>query len=115
MASLLQNIGYTPSKADPMVWMRPSIKSDVMVYYNYALVYVDDVLVISCAPMKTIEGIKCVFKLKVCKSESTDMYPGASLEKVKTKGGTKCSSMFAEKYVKAAVVKLETTLAKRDM
>ena len=26
LASLLHNIGYTPSKADPDVWMRPAIK-----------------------------------------------------------------------------------------
>ena len=43
------------------------------------------------------------------------MYLGASLEKVETKGGTKCWSMSAKKYVKAAVVKLEATLSKRDM
>ena len=64
LASLLQDIGYTPSKVDPDVWMRPAIKSDGTEYYKYALVYVDNVLVISCVPMKTLEGIKCVFKTK---------------------------------------------------
>ena len=43
------------------------------------------------------------------------MYLGASLEKVETKGGIKCWSMSAKKYVKAAVGNLEETLAKRDM
>ena len=54
LSSLLHGIGYTPSKADPNVWMRPAIKSDGTEYYKYALVYVDDVLVISCVPIKKI-------------------------------------------------------------
>ena len=60
--------------------MRPAIKSDIMEYYEYALVYVDNVLVISYVSMKTIEGIKCVFKLKEYKAEPPDMYLGASIE-----------------------------------
>ena len=65
--------------------------------------------------MKTIEGIKYVFKLKGDKAETPEMYLGASLEQVKTKGRTKCWSMSAEKYAKAVVVNLKATLANRGM
>ena len=65
--------------------------------------------------MRKIKGIKCVFKLKGDKVETPYMCLGASLEQVETKGGTKCWSMSAKKYVKAAAVNLESTLAKRDM
>ena len=115
LASILNDIGYTPSKAYPDVWMRPAIKSDGTESYEQALVYVDYVLVISCVFMKTIEIFKCVFKLKGDKSELPDMYLGASLEEIETKGGTQGWSMSAKKYVRAAVVKLEATLSKRDM
>ena len=84
-------------------------------YYEYVMVYVDNVLLIICITVRTNEGIKCVFKLKEDKAEHLDMYLGASLEQDKTKGGTKCWSMSAKKYVKAAAVNLEATLAKRDM
>ena len=47
LSSLLHNIGYTPSKEDQDVCMIPSIKSDITEYYNYALVYVENILVIS--------------------------------------------------------------------
>ena len=43
------------------------------------------------------------------------MYLGASLEQVEMKGGTKSWLMSAKKYVKAAVVNLEATLAKKDI
>ena len=65
--------------------------------------------------MKTIEGIKWVFKLKGDKVEPPKMYLGESLEQVETKGGKKCWSMSDKKYVKSAVINLEATLAKRDM
>ena len=42
------------------------------------------------------------------------MYLVASLEQVETKSGTKCWSMSAETYFKAAVVNLEATISKRD-
>ena len=64
LESLLHDIVYTPSKADPDVWMIPEIKSYGTEYYEYALFCVDDVLVIRCVSMKTIKGIKCVFKIK---------------------------------------------------
>ena len=80
LASLLHDNGYTQSKVDPDLWMRLAIKSDGTEYYEYALVYVDNVLVISCVPMKTTERIKCVIKLKGDKSEPPEMYLGVSLE-----------------------------------
>ena len=112
---LLHNIGYTPSKADPDLWMRPAIKSDGTEYYECALVYVDSVLVIRCVLIKTIEGIKCLFKLKGYKVEPPNMYLGESIYQFKTKGRTKCWSVSAKKYIKADIVNLEATLAKRDM
>ena len=54
------------------------------------LCYVDDVLEISAIPVKTIEGIKALFKLKGDKAEVPDMYLGASIQKVETADGTEC-------------------------
>jgi hypothetical protein len=115
LAGLLNDIGYTPAKADPDVWMRPAVKPDGTEYYEYVLCYVDDVLAISHNPMKTIDGIKGMFKLKDDKAEPPNIYIGASLEQVTTQGGTGCWAMSSEQYVKAAVTNLEATLAKQDM
>ena len=75
---------------------------------------VDDILEILATPMKTIEGIKVVFKLKGDKSEVPDMYLGTSIHKVENADGTERWMMSAEKYVKAAVENVKLKLAKSN-
>ena len=64
LAETLASLKYTPSFADPDVWMRPAIKSDGFRYWEYVLCYVDDVLCISDNPSATMKGIQRDFKLK---------------------------------------------------
>ena len=37
LAKQLYNMNYRPSRADPDLWMRPSVKVDGFKYYEYAL------------------------------------------------------------------------------
>ena len=67
------------------------------------LCYVDDVLLILATQMRTIEGIKALFKLKGDKAEVPDMYLGVLIQKVETVNGMECWMMYAEQYVKASV------------
>jgi len=46
LADHLDNIGFRSSVADPDVWLRPALKPDGEKYYEYALIYVDDIMVI---------------------------------------------------------------------
>ena len=64
LAWVLHNLGYMTTKADPDVWIKPSVNPDRSEYYEIVLCYVDDVLAISDDKMKKIDGIKSVFKLK---------------------------------------------------
>ena len=73
LAVVLHDLSYVPWKADPDVWSRPAVRPNGSEYYEMSLCYVDDVLVIAAEPMKTIDGIRAVFKLKVDKSEKTNM------------------------------------------
>ena len=61
LAETLYELGYTPTKADPDVWLRKSVKDDVFQYYEMVVCYVDDVLCISDDPMKTMKGIQRTF------------------------------------------------------
>ena len=40
-------LGYTPTKADPDVWLLKAVKVDGFQYYDMVLCYFDDVLFIS--------------------------------------------------------------------
>ena len=42
----MTELGFQSCKADPNVWFRPSIKSDGTEYYQYLLIYTDDILAI---------------------------------------------------------------------
>ena len=81
---MLHDLGCMPTKADPDVWIKPAVKADGSEYYEIGLCYVDDVLAISDDPMKTIDGIKSVFKLKGDKAETPDMYVGATIQNAET-------------------------------
>ena len=50
MAGTLREAGYESCKVDPDVWMKPKIKSNVEKYWEYVLVYVGDILVMSHQP-----------------------------------------------------------------
>ena len=103
LSGVLHDIGYKPSKTYPDVWLRPAVKPDGAEYYEMVLCYVDDVLAISNMPIRTMDGIRNVFKLKDDKAEVPDLYLGATLIQVETETGTKCWSMSSEKYVKAVI------------
>ena len=47
VAGKIYDLGFKPSAADPDVWMRPATKADGTMYYEYVLVYVDDILALS--------------------------------------------------------------------
>ena len=110
LAETLYDIGYTPSKADPDVWMRPAIKANGFKCYDLVLCYVDNVLAISHDPMKAIDGFRRSFTLKDNKAEEPETYLAASLEKMATDAGVDCWTMSSEKYCKAAVQNVESTL-----
>ena len=67
-----------------------------MDYYEYILCYVNDVLDIICNPMRTIEGIKSMFKLKDDKSEPLELYLRVLLDQVEMQDGTNFWTMLSE-------------------
>ena len=67
--------------------MRPAINSNGIEYWEYMLCYVNDVLVISNDPHKTMRRIKSQFNLKGNKAKEPDVYLGVSLSKMENKFG----------------------------
>ena len=82
LAETLYELGYTPTKADPDIWLPEAVKADGFQYYEMILCYVDDVLCISDDSMKTMKGIHRTFKLDYDKIDEPKYYLGATLEKM---------------------------------
>ncbi len=57
------DMGFVPTVADPDVYRRENAKDDGFRYYEYILVYVDDVLIVSHAPNTHLERIQAVYEL----------------------------------------------------
>jgi hypothetical protein len=111
LAETLYDLGYTSTKADPDVWIRPATKPDGFKYYEMLLVYVDDVLCISHDAEATMSGIQTTFKLKGDKVEVPTNYLGAQVTK-KIINGVLCWTMSSEQYIKAAIANVENKLDK---
>ena len=58
MAKKLSQMGFQLSMADRDVWLRAAVKGDGERYYEYVLMYVDDILAISCDAQSILEDIK---------------------------------------------------------
>mgnify|MGYP003326537431 FL=1 len=111
LASTLDDMSFKPSHADPDVWMRPATKIDGEEYYEYVLVYVDDILALSVDPTTIMENIQQRFKFKNNKVDPPDMYLGARL-KQRRLGTQLCWTMSSYDYLQAAIKNIEEKLVK---
>ena len=99
------------SMADPDVWLRAAAKGDGESYYEYVLMYVDDILAISCDARAILDEIQITFKFKNGMIEAPEYYLGARLQK-KDMNGLQCWTITSQDYVKAAVKNVEETIKK---
>jgi hypothetical protein len=63
-AANLHDMNFQPSYADPDVWMRTAVKPNGDKYYEYILVYVDDLLILSHETSTIVNAIKKLYRLK---------------------------------------------------
>jgi hypothetical protein len=64
LANTLQQLGYKSCLADPHVWFRPAMKDNGYKYYEYVLVYADDLLVLSHKGDATMKALEEFYRLK---------------------------------------------------
>lgn len=113
LASVLDDIGFKSSIADPDVWMRPAVKAaSGEEYYEYILVYVDDLLCISEDPMRPMSDISKVLRFKNDKIDDPEFYLGARLKKRKLENGKSVWTMSSVDYVNASIKTIEESIAK---
>jgi len=109
-------LGFTSSRADPDVWFRLSKRSTGEEYYEYVLLYVDDVLVISEKAEAVLR--KEIGKDWVLKEDSIgppSKYLGGKLREVTLTSGVKCWAFGSCQYVHSAVNNVVDHLKKKGL
>ena len=96
------SLGFTSTRIDPDVYYRRSVKENGDAYYEYLLVYVDDVLVVSQDPASVMKRIGEEFEIKGDYGPPT-IFLGAGISKYTLSTGKECWSMDSRQYVKSAV------------
>ena len=81
LAECLDEIGFRSTAADPDVWRRKAIKPDGELYYEYALVYVDDITIVALDPSRKMRQVQENLKFKGDTWDNLDIYLGANIAK----------------------------------
>ena len=112
LSETLYSMNFKPSLADPDVWYRAACKEDGWEYYEYILVYVDDILTVSHRPRIIMETIRKQYRLKD-EPAPPNQYLGAVIKRWSIHNESKSVwSMNATNYIKEALRCVEMELAK---
>ena len=104
LADCMRHLGWESCIADQDLWMKAEIRpSDGHKYYAYALLYVDDILVVHHDATVCLRQIDKYFKMKPDSIGDPDFYLGAKLRQTKLPNGVFAWGMSSSKYIQAAV------------
>jgi hypothetical protein len=116
LRACMRHLDFVSCPADPDVWMRPAKKSDGSEYYEYALIYTDDVLVVSENCERVLKDqIGRYFELKEESIGPPKLYLGGHVRKVELANGAKAWAFSSSQYVQSAVKNVEEYLTARGM
>lgn len=108
----LHSMGFQSSLADPDVWMRPATSESGFEYYEYILVYVDDILVLSVSPQPIMQTVQQAYRLKEPPTAPTT-YLGATIKPWSIpQDSNPVWSMNCVQYLKEAIKNVELELNK---
>ena len=114
LAKHLRELGYTPCKADPDVHMRPAVKKNGDLYYQYMIAYVDDLLCCGEDPEVQMKMVQQKFTLKEGTVVEPTLYLGADIGKHYIEGSEDPQKirwyMSSTKYATKAVAEVEREL-----
>ena len=115
LAKCIRALHWAPCDADPDVWMQAAVRSDGFQYWEYVLIYVDDLLVISEKPNDILAKIDYYFPIKPDSIGPPTMYLEAKLSIYPLKHGVLAWAMSSSQYVQEAVKNVESYLAEQGL
>ena len=108
LADCMKQMGYRSCLADPDLWMKPMTrKGDGLEYYEYILLYVDDVLAIGEDPENVLKKVDKYFGLKPGSMADPSIYLGAKVKQMRMPNGVMAWSLSPSQYVQEAVKNTE--------
>lgn len=110
LASTLASLGFHSCLADPDVWYHSANKADGYEYYEYVLVYVDDVLVFSHAGRCIMFALEEFYRLKDGFSKPTQYLGAMVKEWTFSDGSEPCWALSSQQYVDEAIRNIEIHL-----
>ena len=116
LRTCMHHLGFEPCKADSEVWMRPALKDNGDKYWEYVLLYVDDVLCISMNGDDVIKKeIGRYFYIKSGSVGPPDIYLGNKVTKVLLENGKYAWAFSSSQYVQNAVKNIEKYLKEKGL
>ena len=100
-------LAYESCLADPDLWMRKATRSNGESYYEYILLYVDDLLCCSEFPKEAIFEIEKYFPLKKGSIGTPNNYLGGKVGKVTLTNGIEAYSWSIGQYVLSSIESVE--------
>jgi hypothetical protein len=82
--------------------MRPRIRDDCFEFYEYILIYTNDILCISDTPQQSLKRIDKYFPMKPNSIGKPDIYLGAKLSNVCLPNQVEAWAMSTSKYIQEA-------------
>ena len=110
----MEEMGFESCKADPDVRLGPTTWDNCVEYYQYVLLYTDDILAIMEEPERFIRhelGIRFTVKEKSIGPPS--QYLGNKVSTVNLDNGATCWSFSSSQYIQNAVANVEDYLMKQ--
>ena len=111
----MQLLNYESCPADPDLWITKAVHSNGTDYYEYVLLYVDDVLAVSENARENILEKDKYFTMKPESIGEPKIYLGGKISKVQLPNGVIARALSMRKYVKEAVKKVEKEISKWDL
>ena len=112
LAEKLDKMNFKYSMVDPDVWMWPAIKPNNEEYYDYILVYVDDIITISHCSKNIINEIESTFKFTNDITSELEINLGARLQK-KSINRMFCWTISSIDYINVVVKNLDEVTKNR--
>ena len=110
LAQTMVDLGFKSCYADNDVWLREQCKKDGSKYYEYVLIYVDDILCFSENPHKVMDQLSKLYRLKEGSIEKPKRYLGAQIEEFQLDDGRVVWAMNGRDYLTNAIRIVEKDL-----